>query len=55
VLIDIRLTNHDLAAIAGVTRQFANATLNDLRQRGLLTTRKHNLILVDLAAIESLA
>ncbi len=55
VLIDIRLTNYDLAAIAGVSRQFANATLNDLRQRGLLMTRKHNLVLTDRAAIEKLA
>jgi CRP/FNR family transcriptional regulator len=55
LLIDIRLTNHDLAAIAGVTRQFANATLNDLRQRGLLTTRNHNLVLVDVPGIEAIA
>ena len=54
VLIDLRLTNYDLAAMAGVTRQFANATLTDLRQRGLLLTRKHNLILTDRAAIEKL-
>lgn len=55
VLIDLRLTNEDVAAIAGVTRQFANATLNDLRQRGLLITRRHNHILTDCASIEKLA
>jgi CRP-like cAMP-binding protein len=37
----LRLTNEDLAAIAGVTRQFANITLNDLRHRGMLVTRNH--------------
>lgn len=55
ILIDLRLTNEDLAAIAGVTRQFTNATLNDLRQRGLLLTRKHYLILTDNEALERLA
>lgn len=55
VLIDLKLTNEDLAAIAGVTRQFTNATLHDLRERGLLLTRRRNLILTDRAAIERLA
>jgi CRP-like cAMP-binding protein len=55
ILIDLRLTNEDVAAVAGVTRQFTNATLNDLRQRGLLITRRHYLILKDCAAIEKLA
>lgn len=55
VRIDLKLTNEDLAAIAGVTRQFTNATLHDLRQRGLLITRRQNLILTDRASIEKLA
>jgi CRP-like cAMP-binding protein len=55
ILIDLRLTNEDLAAVAGVTRQFTNATLNDLRQRGLLITRRHYLILTDCESIEKLA
>lgn len=55
VLINLKLTNGDLAAIAGVTRQFTNATLHDLRQRGLLITRRQILILTDRAAIEKLA
>ncbi|MBI4204295.1 MAG: Crp/Fnr family transcriptional regulator [Betaproteobacteria bacterium] len=55
VLIDLKLTNEDLAAIAGVTRQFTNATLHDLRQQGLLLTRRRNLILTDRGAIERLA
>ena len=36
VLIDLKLTNDDLAAIAGVSRQFTNSTLQDLRKRGLI-------------------
>jgi CRP/FNR family cyclic AMP-dependent transcriptional regulator len=55
VLINLKPTNEDLAAIAGVTRQFTNATLRDLRQRGLLITRRRNIILTDRAAIEKLA
>jgi len=55
LLIDLRLTNEDLAAIAGVTRQFANITLNDLRHRGMLVTRNHKMILTDVAAMERLA
>ena len=55
VLINLKVTNEDLAAIAGVTRQFTNATLQDLRERGLLITRRRNLILTDCAALERLA
>ena len=55
VLINVRLTNEDLAAIAGVTRQFTNATLRDLRKRGLLVVRRQNVILTDRGAIEKLA
>lgn len=53
--INVRITNEDLAAIAGVTRQFANATLNDLRQRGLLVIRKHQITVTDCGLIERLA
>lgn len=55
VLIDLTLTNEDLAAIAGVSRQFANTTLHDLRGRGLLISRKRSLIVADPAALEALS
>ncbi len=55
VLIDLKLTNEDLAAIAGVTRQFTNSTLQDLKERALLAARKRNLILTNVAALERLA
>ncbi|MBI3376044.1 MAG: Crp/Fnr family transcriptional regulator [Betaproteobacteria bacterium] len=55
VLVDIRLTHEDLAAIAGVSRQFANTTLRSLQKRGLLVTRKRSLILTDLDALAALA
>jgi len=54
-LIDVKITNQDLAAIAGVTRQFANATLSDLRRRGLLVFRKQAIIVADTTQIEKLA
>lgn len=53
--IDLRLTNEDLAAIAGVTRQFANATLGDLKRRGLLHSKGGVLVIADPAALEILA
>lgn len=53
--IDLKLTNEDLAAIAGVTRQFTNATLGDLKKRGLLLARRGSLVITDPAALETLA
>ena len=40
VRIDLKLTNDDLAAIAGVSRQFTNGTLQALRKRGLIAARR---------------
>ena len=54
-LIDLSLTNERLAAIAGVSRQFANTTLRDLRRRGLVLSRRRHLIVSDTAALEQLA
>lgn len=54
-MIDIKLTNEDLAAIAGVSRQFANGILSDLQRRGLLRTRKRALIVPDRDSLERLA
>jgi len=55
VLIDLTLTNEDLAAIAGVSRQFTNTTLHELRSRGLLISRKRSLIVAEPAALEALS
>jgi CRP-like cAMP-binding protein len=55
VRIDLRLTNDDLAAIAGVSRQFANATLQDLRKQGLIAARGQGLVLTRPEALEALA
>jgi CRP/FNR family transcriptional regulator, cyclic AMP receptor protein len=55
MLIDLNLTNEDLAAITGVSRQFTNSTLHELRKRGLLVNRKRSLIVTRPAALEELA
>jgi CRP-like cAMP-binding protein len=47
VLIDLRLTNEDLAAISGLSRQFVNAALSKLRKEGVLRMQKRALVLVD--------
>lgn len=53
--IDLKLTNEDLAAIAGVSRQFANGILSDLQRRGLLRTHRRALIVADRDSLERLA
>jgi CRP-like cAMP-binding protein len=53
-LIELSLTNENLAAIAGVSRQFTNATLHDLRRRGLLVSRRRALVITDAEALEQL-
>lgn len=55
VMIDLKLTNDDLAAIAGVSRQFANATLQDLRKRGLIASGPHSLVITGREGLERLA
>jgi len=54
VLIDLQLTNEDLAAIAGVSRQFANSTLQELQKRGLISSGGRKLVLKDVKALEDL-
>lgn len=50
-LIDLQLTNEDLAAISGLSRQFVNATLSDLRKRGFLRAHRRSIVLVDSEAL----
>lgn len=55
VLIDLKLTNDDLAALAGVSRQFTNATLQDLRKRALIGGRGHRVVVTRPGGLEALA
>ena len=52
-VIDLKLTHEDLASISGVSRQYVNATLSDLRRRGLLRMRKREIILPDYESLAS--
>jgi CRP/FNR family transcriptional regulator len=54
VLIDLALNHEFLAAIIGVTRQFANVTLHDLQRQGLIRLQGRRIVVLDrdrLAAI----
>lgn len=46
-LIGLKLTHEDLASMSGVSRQYANVTLSDLRKRGYLMMDKRSIILTD--------
>jgi CRP-like cAMP-binding protein len=46
-LIDLKLTHEDLASISGVSRQYANITIGELRKRGLVRLEKRSIILTD--------
>jgi len=45
--IDLKLTHEDLASMSGVSRQYANVTLSDLRKRGFVRIDKRSIILTD--------
>jgi|GEM_PF-2362136 len=47
MLIDLKLTHEDLASMSGVSRQYANVTLGDLRKRGYVRMEKRSIILTD--------
>jgi CRP/FNR family transcriptional regulator, cyclic AMP receptor protein len=51
IVIDLKLTHEDLASISGVSRQYVNATLGDLKKRGLLRMRKREIIVPDFAKL----
>ena len=47
VRIDLKLTHEDLASMSGVSRQYANITLGQLRKRGLVRLETRSIILID--------
>jgi len=53
--IDLTLTQEEIAAIAGVTRQFVHSTLKDLRQGAVLLMDARRLVVCDRAALEAMA
>ena len=54
VVINLSLTHEQLAAIAGVTRQFTNTTLKQLRERGMLGAGRA-IVLTDVPGLERMA
>jgi CRP/FNR family transcriptional regulator, cyclic AMP receptor protein len=53
MLIDLKLTHEDLASMSGVSRQYANVTLGDLRRRALIRFDKRSIILTDYAKLSA--
>ena len=54
LLLDLKLTNEELASFVGVTRQFMNSVLQDLQGKGLISLRRRRIIIRDRKMIESL-
>lgn len=48
ILIDLALTNQDLANFCGMTREVVNRMLNDLKKRGVLTVNDGKILLHNL-------
>ena len=54
-MIGLSLTHDDLAAMVGVSRQFMNGTLRELKQEGFILLRRRRIILLDPVRLEELA
>jgi CRP/FNR family cyclic AMP-dependent transcriptional regulator len=55
ILIDLSLKHEEIAAIAGVTRQFVHSTLRNLRDRGALKVDARRMVVSQREALEALA
>ena len=55
VIISLSLTHDDLAAMVGVSRQFMNSTLRELRQKGFIRLGRRRIIILDPERLERLA
>lgn len=47
IVIDVPLTHEDLAALVGVTRQFATITLHELQKEGIIALRRRTILVRD--------
>lgn len=54
LLLELKLTNEELASFVGVTRQFVNSVLKELEQEGLIVRRRRRIVIRDLAKIKAL-
>ncbi len=55
LLLDLKLTNEELASFVGVTRQFMNSVLKELQAKGMIVLRQRKILIRDRSAIEALA
>jgi len=53
LLIDLRLTNEDLASMVGVSRQFVNAALRRVKNEGLIKMRKRKIVIANLEPLRT--
>ncbi len=53
-LLDLSLTNEDLASFVGVTRQRMNVTLRDLQRLGVIKVSRRKITLIDRARLQAL-
>jgi len=54
LLLELKLTNEELASFVGVTRQFLNSVLKELQEKGLILVRQRQIVIRDRTKIESL-
>lgn len=52
ILIDIPLTNHELGAFCGTSRETVNRMLNELKRNGILSIAKGKITILDLAYLK---
>lgn len=55
VRIDVKLNHRELANLIGSTRETTTASLNGFRRRGLITSEKRRLVVVDRSGLEAVA
>jgi len=55
ILLSDRITQTDIAGLAGVARENASRAINDLLREGVLTREGHHYVIVDPQALEDLA
>ena len=55
VIVNLKLTHRELAALIGVTRETVSVTLQDLRRRGIVAADGKRVVLLDEEAITRLA
>lgn len=54
IVIDVSLSHEEVAALVGVTRQFATITLHELQDRGLIYLRRRTVIVRDMKRLRKL-